>query len=189
MDFSPQERFTRGIFGTGNFRQEEFLAPKHFFTGIIWHLGKQYGCRFGKDILAPVLLCRNVHVPKCPHAKMFLCRKFLVPKSPGANKSPYRNVLVLSCQSAGTSAVPNGAHTEMFPWWNICAEMTLAKMFHAKMVYIHNFSSFSYFISNSEQFVMLSLFHVKALVWSEKWQPSMLTDVVFSSSYPKLLWK
>ena len=58
--------------------------------------------------------------------------------------------------------------------------------------FYHNlctYSCFSYFISDFEHFVMLSLFHVKALVWSEKWQPSMLTDVVFSSSYPKLLWK
>ena len=145
MDLSTRECFdmgnfrhwefsARGIFGTWTFRHRDISAPEHFGTWIFWHLAKQYG-RFGTDISAPVLLCRNVHVPKCPRAEMFLCRKFLVPKSPRAEKSPCRNVPVLKCPSAGTSAAPNGARAEMFPWWNICAEMTLAKMFRAEMVY------------------------------------------------------
>ena len=129
MDISTLERF-----GMGNFRHGEFSAPEHFGTWIFWHLAKQYG-RFGTDISAPVLLCRNVHVPKCPRAEMFLCQKFLGPKSPCAEKSPCRNVPVLKCPSAGTSAAPNGARAEMFPWWNIRAKMTLAKMFRAEMVY------------------------------------------------------
>ena len=58
-----------------------------------------------------------------------------MPKIPRAENFPRRNVLVLKSPSAGTSAAPNGAHAEMFPWWNIRAEMTLAEMFSAEMVY------------------------------------------------------
>ena len=105
-----------------NILAQDILAPEHFSTWIFWHLAKQYG-RFGTDILAPVLLCRNVHVLKCPRAEMFLCRKFLVPKSPCARKSPCWNVPVLKCPSAGTSAAWNGACAKMFLWWNISAEM------------------------------------------------------------------
>ena len=75
MDFSTPERFdmgnfwheefsSRGIFGTWTFRHRDISAPEHFGTWIFWHLAKQYG-RFGTDILAPVLLHRNVPVPKC----------------------------------------------------------------------------------------------------------------------------
>ena len=102
----------QGIFGTTLARN--MLGPENFGTWIFWHLAKQYG-RFGTDISAPVLLCRNVHVPKSPRAEMFLCQKFLGPKSPCAEKSPCRNVPVLKCPSAGTSAAPNGARAEMFP--------------------------------------------------------------------------
>ena len=91
MDFSTPEHFDMGyfrqgefsawgIFGTWTFRHRDISAPEHFGTWIFWHLAKQYG-RFGTDISAPVLLCRNVHVPKCPRAEMFLCRKFLVSKN------------------------------------------------------------------------------------------------------------
>ena len=103
-----------GHFNTGTFQRGDISAPEHFGTWIFGHLSKQYG-RFGTDISAPMLLCRNVHVPKCPRAEMFLCRKFLVPKSPHAKKFPCRNVPVLKCPSAETSAAPNGAHAEMFP--------------------------------------------------------------------------
>ena len=96
-------------------------------------------------------LCRNAHMPKSPRAEMrrcqknpvpkrarvgmFRCRKVPVPKSPRAEKAPCRNVPVLKCPSAETSAAPNGARAGMFPWWKICAEMTLAEMSRAEKVY------------------------------------------------------
>ena len=121
-------------FSAWTFRHRDFSAPEHFGTWIFWPLAKQYG-RFSTNIFSPVLLCQNVHVPKCSHAEMFLCRKFLVPKNPHAEKSPCRDVPVLKCPSAGTSAVPNGARAKMFLWF--FAEMTLAKMFHVEMVCRH----------------------------------------------------
>ena len=52
-----------------------------FGTGIFRHLAKQY-----------VLLCRNVHVLKCPRVEIFLCRKVLVLKSPHVKMFPFWNV-------------------------------------------------------------------------------------------------
>ena len=74
-------------------------------------------------------------MPKHFCAEMFRCRKVPVPKSPRAEKAPCRNVPVLKCPSAETSAAPNGARAGMLPWWNICAEMTLAEMSRAEKVY------------------------------------------------------
>ena len=80
-----QESFWHGYFITGTFWQVhgpalflpgDISAPEHFEHG-----------RFGTDISAPVLLCRNVPLPKCPCAEMFLCQKFLTPKIPRAEKS------------------------------------------------------------------------------------------------------
>ena len=118
--FQSQNILTWGIFSTGDFRHEEFLAPEHFGTGIFRHLNIPAHGYFGTlqsnmDVSAPVLLCRNVHVPKCPGAEIFLCRKFLVPKSPRAKKSPCQNVPVLKYPSARTSAALNGAHAKMLP--------------------------------------------------------------------------
>ena len=111
---------TWGIFSTGNFRHEEFLAPEHFSTGIFRHLNISAFGYFGTlqsnmDISAPVLQCRNVHVRKFPRVEMFPCRKFLVPKSSCSEKSPCQNFPLLKCPSAGMSAPPNGARAEMFP--------------------------------------------------------------------------
>ena len=125
LDISTRERFAMGTFQHGKFSAQgiftavdisaqDILAPENLGTWIFWHLAKQYG-RFGTDILAPVLLCRNVHVPKCPRAELFLCRTFLLPKIPRAKKSPCLNVTVLKRPSAGRSAAPNGARAEMFP--------------------------------------------------------------------------
>ena len=145
MDVSTRERFNmgtfrhgefsaRGIFGTGTFRHGDISAHGHF--GTVAQVPKCL-CRNVYIALqgAKISMCRNVQVPKYPCAEMFLCQKFLVPKIPRAEKSPCRNVPVLKHPSAGTSAAPNGACAEMFPWWNIRAEMTLAKMFRAEMVY------------------------------------------------------
>ena len=102
--FQHRNVSTWGLFDTGNFWPKEFSAPC-----IFWYLEKQYG-RFGTDILAPVLLCQNVHVLKCPCAEMFLCRKFLVPK-----RSPCQNIPMLKCPSAKTSAAPTSARAKRFP--------------------------------------------------------------------------
>ena len=132
--FRHGEFSARGIFGMRNFRHLNISAQGYFGTWTFWHM----------DILAPckaIWTFRHRHfgtcatLPKCPHAEIFLCWKFLVPKIPHAEKSPGWNVPVLKCPSARTYAAPNGARAKMFPWWNICAEMTLAEMFHATMVY------------------------------------------------------
>ena len=120
----------------------DIKALGHWGSRIFW----QSGC-FGTwayfGIGAKILLsncpyccasCQNIHLPKFSRAEMFLRQKFLMPKSPRAEKSPCRNVPMLKCPSAGTSAAPNGACAKMFPWWNIRAEMTLAKIFRAQMV-------------------------------------------------------
>ena len=100
----------------------DIWAPEHLGTWIFWHLAKQYG-RFGTDISAPVLLYQNVHVPKCPCAKMFLCQNVPVPKIPCAEKSPCQNFPVLKLYpSARTSTAPNGAHAEIF-----CDETSVPK--------------------------------------------------------------
>ena len=131
--FRHGEFSARGIFVTGTFRLGDISAHGHF----------------GTVAQVPICLCRNVHislqgakismrqnvqVPKYPCAEMFRCRKFLVPKIPRAENTPCRNVPVLKSPSAETSAVPNGACAEMFPWWNIHAEMTLAEISGSEMV-------------------------------------------------------
>ena len=74
--------FQHGEFSAwGIFWHEEFLALEHFSTWLFWHLAKQYG-HSSTDISGPVLLCRNVHVPKYPSAENSSCRKGLMPKSP-----------------------------------------------------------------------------------------------------------
>ena len=94
---------TRGHFGTGNFRHEEFSAPWKFRHGIFWHLNISTHGYFGTlqsnmDVLAQTFrhlcyftkmsMCQNVPVPKCSCVKMFLCQKFLVPKSPHVKTFP-----------------------------------------------------------------------------------------------------
>ena len=58
--FQHKDFWAWGRFGTKNFWHHGC-----FGTWIFWHLAKQYG-RFGTDILAPVLLYQNFHVPKSP---------------------------------------------------------------------------------------------------------------------------
>ena len=109
MDVSTRERFDMG-----SFRHEEFSASGIFGTGTFQH----------GDISAQGHFGTVAQVPKYPCVEMFLCQKFLVPKITRAENYPCRNVPVLKRPSAGTPAEPNGACAEMFPWWNICAEMT-----------------------------------------------------------------
>ena len=94
---------TWGNIGTVNFRHDEFSAQEHFGTWIFWHPAKQYG-RLSTDILAPVLLCQNVHVPKCPRTKAPI-----VAKNPWAEKSLCRKVLVPKHPCAGTPTGPKSA--------------------------------------------------------------------------------
>ena len=123
----------------GNFWHKEFLAPWTLKHGIFRHLNILAHGYFGTlqsnmDVLpqtfwhlcycAEMSMCRNVPVSKFSCAENFLCRKFLVLKSPHVEMS----------------ATPNGALAEMFPWWNIRADMTFAEMFRAEMVVRHFFS-------------------------------------------------
>ena len=142
--FRQMDVSTLECFDMGTFRHGEFSAL-HL---VIWQIHLCSCKSFAKIvpipknyILAPVLLCRNVHLPKCPRAEMFLCQKFLVPKIPCAENFSCRKILVpknvpvLKRPSAGMRAASNGARAEMFSWWNICAEMTLVEMLCAEMVY------------------------------------------------------
>ena len=121
--------------GTRNFRHLHISAHGYFGT-----------LQSNMDISAQTFR----HLCYC--AEMSMCRNVPVPKSPRAEKSPCRNVPVLKCPSAGMSAALNGACAEMFPWWNICAEMTLAEMFRAKMVYRPAVSSNRRAVPNQKYF-------------------------------------
>ena len=80
--------------------------------------------------------CWNFHVPelsqrqtvhvKCSCAENSSCRKVPVSKN--------RNVPMLKRPCARTFPAPNGACAEMFPWWNIRAEISLAEISGAEMV-------------------------------------------------------
>ena len=92
------KHFITGTFWQGTFRHEEFLVAGHFGTGIFWHSGHfgkgtlwhwdfsaehwqnvylpkcPYCCAWCQRIPVPKCpLCRNDHLPKCPHAKMSQC--------------------------------------------------------------------------------------------------------------------
>ena len=129
MDISTQEHFDMGTF-----RHKDFSARGIFGTGTFRHGEISVHGHFGTVAQVPRCLCQNVHIA-LQGAKISMCRNVQVPKIPHAENSPCRKVPVLKCPSAGTSAVPNDACAEMFPWWNIRAEMTLAEMFCAKRVY------------------------------------------------------
>ena len=71
---STYRLYHHGTFRLGTFRQESF-RHEWIITGTFWHMhhsGLQTGIFRHLNILAPVLLCRNVPVPKCPRAEMFL---------------------------------------------------------------------------------------------------------------------
>ena len=61
--FRHRDILTQGIFGTMDISPWDILAPEDFRTWMFFRLGKQYG-HFGRDIVAPVRLCRNANVPK-----------------------------------------------------------------------------------------------------------------------------
>ena len=71
---STYRLFRHGTFRLRTFRQESF-RHEWFITRTFWHMhhsGLRTGIFRHLNILAPVLLCRNVPVPKCPRAEMFL---------------------------------------------------------------------------------------------------------------------
>ena len=85
-----------GHFNARTFWHGDILAQGIFIDIVHWITSSVHG-GFGADVSAHVLLCWNVHVPKCLHAKTSiakksLCRKGPVPKSPCTEKSLYRNV-------------------------------------------------------------------------------------------------
>ena len=145
MDISTREHFNMGTF-----RHRDFSAQGFFSAGTFRHGDILAHGHFVTVAEVPKCLCQNVcaetsillcKVPKYPCAKMFRCRNIPVPKCLGAKNSsccaentPCWNVQVLKSPSARTSTVPNSACAKMFPWWNICAKMTFAKMFRAEMV-------------------------------------------------------
>ena len=67
--------------------------------------------------------CQNVHLPKYSCAQMSQCRSVPMLKCPC---SPAENSPECSC--AGTPMEPKSPHAEMFRWWNVRAEMSLAEM-------------------------------------------------------------
>ena len=172
---------TREGFDMKNFRHRDILA--HGYIGTVAQVPKCL-CRYVNIALqgAQISMCRNVQVPKYPCAEMLMCRKFLVPKIPRAENSQCRNVPVLKSPSAGTSAAPNGASAEMFPWWNIRAEMTLAEMFCAEMVTKGGFLSesanrFSYLPKNIPNFYLeLSWIWNLKMYHYELWQNGYISD-------------
>ena len=123
----------QGLFGTGTFWHKEFLAPWIFrHLNILTHV--YFGTlQSNMDVLAQTFwhLCYCTEMSMCRNAP---CRNVPLLKIPHVENSPCRNVPVLKLPSAGTSKVPNGALAEMVPWWNIRAEMTIAKISGAEMV-------------------------------------------------------
>ena len=81
---------TLGLFGAGNFRHKEVLAPWTFWQQKISAFGYFGTLQSNMDILAQTFrhLCKNVHMWKYPCAETFLCQKFLVPKSPQVKTFP-----------------------------------------------------------------------------------------------------
>ena len=85
--FRHRDILALGIFGTMDVSAQIFQhlnISAHGYFGTLWTYG-----HFSADIFAPLLLCRNVHVLKCPHAETSM-----VPKNPCDKKSPCRKVLV-----------------------------------------------------------------------------------------------
>ena len=112
--FQPKIILTWEIFGTGNFRCEEFSAPEHFGTGIFRHLNISAPGYFGTlqsniDILAQTFR----HLCYC--AKMSMCQIDPVPKCSWAKNS--------SCQKSSCQKVPMSkcSRVEMSICWNVCS--------------------------------------------------------------------
>ena len=101
--FQHGNALTWGLFGTRNFRHEEFWAQEHFGTGTF-----QYMDIFGTVAQVPkrpycFAKCQNIHVSKCsgaekslcrnvPHAENSSCRKFPMLKRSRVETSICRNV-------------------------------------------------------------------------------------------------
>ena len=111
-----------GLFNNRTFQHGEFLAWGIFGTRNFWHLNISAQGYFGTlqsnmDVSAQTFRhlcycakmspCQNIQVLKCPCAEKSLCGKVHVPNSPWS-----QNVHVLKCICL----------------WNVCAEMSLAKM-------------------------------------------------------------
>ena len=107
MDFSTQERF--------------FLAQRHF--GTVAQVPKclcqnvHISLQGSRNPCGEMFRCQNVPVQKCSCAKNSLCWK--VPMSKCSH------VELCICRNRAATGL-NGAHAEMFWWWNIHVEMTLA---------------------------------------------------------------
>ena len=75
--FQHEDILAKGIFNAMDISAWDISATEHFSIWIFWHLEKQYK-RFSTDTSAPVLLCQNVHVPKCPRAEMSVVHSVVV---------------------------------------------------------------------------------------------------------------
>ena len=109
-------------------------------------------------------------VPKRPYC-FARCQNIQVPKIPCAKNSLCQNIPVLKSPSAGTSPAPNGACAEMFPWWNIHAEMTLADMFCTEMVY----RPFQTYLWDTKDFWKKFEYRILNVTWYSKFDMQTLS--------------
>ena len=122
-------------FNTWHFvtRHEDISAQEHFGMGIIWHHGY-----FGMGILRHWNIseqgyfskwkylycfarCQNVHMPKRPCAETSMCQNLHVPK--------YLSAKMFNCHNVNGSC----PCAKKSPWWNVRAEMYIAKMSGVKI--------------------------------------------------------
>ena len=108
------------------------LISARGITGIFWHEDISAQEHFGTGAPVPKCLCRNVYVA-LHSAKMSMCQNVNVLKHPCAEMCQCCNIPVLNCPLCRNIPMLKCSRAEKSPWWNVCAEMSLAKMSGAEI--------------------------------------------------------
>ena len=117
MDISTWEHFDMGTF-----RHEDFSARGRFGTGTFWHGDISAHGHFGTVAQVPKCLCQNVHIA-LQGAKISLCRNVQVPKIPHAENSPCRKFPMSKCSGVEMSICRNVRSAE----WCMCRNVPVMK--------------------------------------------------------------
>ena len=115
--FQHGEILARWIFGTMNFQHRNISAAHGYFGTLQSNMDVSAQTFWHLCYCAKMSMCQNVPMPRHSCAKNSLNQKIPMSKCSHVKRSICQNV----------SSAEWCTYLKMFPWWNICAEMTLAK--------------------------------------------------------------